>query len=78
MAPRKVCAGALVRAAHVALDNPGVEIDLQLVDAAVDLLAEDNPMELVEHGLVEALDDTACSLVLAFLRLWSVFLIRLT
>src|SRR3712207_9081358 len=33
------------------------EVGLELVDAAVELLAEDDAVELVEQGLVEALDD---------------------
>ena len=32
-----------------------IEIGLQLGDAVVELLAEGNPVELVQHGLVEAL-----------------------
>src|SRR6516165_9002631 len=46
---------ALVRAPLVVVDEPGVEVALQLVDRAVDLLAEGNPVELVEDGAMEAL-----------------------
>ena len=34
-----------------------IEVDLQILDRGVDLLAEGDAVELVEHGLVEALDD---------------------
>ena len=40
----------------VALD-PGIEIALEFGDRSVDLLAEGDAIELVEHRLVEALDD---------------------
>jgi hypothetical protein len=39
----------------VVFGDPAIEIGLQLVDAAVDFLAEGNAVELVEHGFVEAL-----------------------
>jgi hypothetical protein len=41
----------------VVVDDPSIEIGLQLVDCAVDLLAERHAVELVEHGAVEALAD---------------------
>lgn len=41
----------------VALD-PCVQIILQLGERAVDLLAEGYAIKLVEHGFVEAFDDT--------------------
>jgi IS30 family transposase len=41
----------------VELFYPGVEIGLQFVDRRIDLLAEGDAIELVEHGLVKALDD---------------------
>ena len=37
--------------------NPFIQIGLQLGDGVVDLLAEGDPVELVQHGLVEPLDD---------------------
>ena len=37
--------------------NPGIQIDLQLVDRTIHLLAEGDTVELVEHRLVEALAD---------------------
>jgi hypothetical protein len=40
----------------VALD-PGIEIALKFGDRSIDLLAEDDAIELVEHRLVEAPDD---------------------
>jgi len=43
----------------VVLDQPGIEISLQLIDAAVDLLAERNPVKLVQDSAMEALT-TAC------------------
>ena len=39
----------------IVVDQPGVEVGLQLVDRVVDLLAEGNPVELVEDGAMEAL-----------------------
>ena len=44
--------GALVELAH-----PEVEVGLEVLDRPVELLAEGDAIELVEHGLVEALDD---------------------
>src|SRR5579872_5791121 len=46
----------------VALD-PRIEIGLKLGDRSIDLLAEDDAIELIEHHLVEALDDA--------IRLWA-------
>ncbi len=46
---------SLVRTVVIVLRYPAVEIGLQLVDAAVDLLAERDSIELVQHGLVESL-----------------------
>jgi len=37
--------------------NPFIQIGLQLGDGVVDLLAEGDPVERVQHGLVEPLDD---------------------
>src|SRR5215831_476610 len=63
-ASRKVCIGvlpkpaALMRPQMVVLDQPGIEISLQLVDAAVDLLAERDAIELIQYGAMEALTDS--------------------
>ena len=47
----------LVRPDFIKLSHPGVEIGLQLVDRRIDLFAEGDAIELVEHGFVETLDD---------------------
>ena len=39
----------------VSLD-PGVEVGLKFGDRSIDLLAEDDAIELIEHRLVEPLD----------------------
>src|SRR5262245_35168031 len=39
----------------IVFDHPCVEVALQLADCLVKLLAEGDAIELVEHGLVEAL-----------------------
>src|SRR5262249_48688631 len=49
---------ALVRPQMVVLDQPGIEISLQLVDAAVDLLAERDTIELIQYSAMEALTDS--------------------
>src|SRR3954470_24496759 len=41
----------------VVLTDPCIEIDLQFVDRTIHLLAERDTIELVQHGLVEALAD---------------------
>ena len=41
----------------VELAHPEVEVGLKVLDRGVDLLAEGDAVEFVEHGLVEALDD---------------------
>ena len=48
---------ALMRARFVVRRQPGIEVGLQLVDRPIDLLAERHPIELVEHGAMEALAD---------------------
>ena len=45
----------MVRAALIVIGDPRIEIGLQLIDAAIDLLAKSNPIELVQRGLVEPL-----------------------
>jgi hypothetical protein len=48
---------ALMRPDLVELAHPEIEVGLQVLDGGVDLLAEGDAIELVEDGLVEALDD---------------------
>ena len=48
---------ALVGPDLVELAHPEIEVGLKLVDCGVDLFSEGDAVELVEHGLVEALDD---------------------
>src|SRR5262249_20027470 len=42
----------------VVVDEPGVEIGLQLFDGAINLFAERHPVELVEQRAVETLADS--------------------
>ena len=46
-----------MRSAEIELGQPSVEIGLQFVDRPVELLAEGDAVELVQHGFVEALDN---------------------
>ena len=55
----------------VELAHPEIEVGLQVVDSGVDLLAEGDAVELVEHGLVEALDDAVGLRALGLVRVWS-------
>ena len=48
---------ALMGALLVVFGDPSIQVGLQLVDGAIDLLAERHPVELVEHGAMEALAD---------------------
>src|SRR5437868_14574006 len=41
----------------VVFGNPGIQVSLQLVERAIDLLAEHYPVELVKDGAMEALAD---------------------
>jgi hypothetical protein len=41
----------------VVLLDPEIQVALQLLDGAIDFFAEGHPVELVEDGLVEPLDD---------------------
>src|ERR1700759_516985 len=52
-----VAPAALMRALFVVAGNPDIEVGLQLLDPAVDPLAERDLVELVEYRLVEALAD---------------------
>lgn len=58
----------LMLALLVVAFDPGFEIPLRLGDGAIDSLAERDPVELVEHGLVETLDDAIGSRALLFIR----------
>src|SRR5262245_23765095 len=49
---------ALMRPPMVVLDQPGIEISLQLLDAVVDLLAERDAIELIQYSAMEALTDS--------------------
>src|SRR5215468_6986101 len=46
----------------VVLGDPRIKVGLQLVNGAVDLFAERHPIELIQHGAMEALADS--------IRLW--------
>src|SRR5437773_8051144 len=46
---------ALMRAPMIVIDEPGVEVSLQLVDRLIDLFAKGDPVELVEDGAMKAL-----------------------
>jgi hypothetical protein len=46
-----------MRPTFVEGDEPIVEIGLQVRERAIELLAERHPIELVERGLVKALND---------------------
>lgn len=50
----------------IPLGHPGIEIDLELVESAVDLLAERHAVELVEHGAMKAFADAICLRALGF------------
>src|SRR5215203_6328583 len=41
----------------IVLSDPQIDVDLQLVDRTIHLFSKRDPVELVEHGLVEALAD---------------------
>ena len=49
---------ALMRPPIIVFRHPMIEILLQFADRRVDLLAEGDAIELVEHGLVVALDNS--------------------
>src|SRR3954447_3389223 len=53
----------LMRPVLVVAPDPLIKVGLQLGDRAVDPLAEGHPVELVQHRLVEALNDAV--------RLWA-------
>src|SRR3954464_3847705 len=48
---------ALMRPVLVVAPDPLIKVALQFGDRAVDALAERDPIELVQHRLVEALND---------------------
>ena len=47
----------------IVFDQPSIEVGLQLVNSVIDLLAERDPVELVQDGAMKALADT--------IRLWA-------
>src|SRR5262245_20638440 len=55
-----VAPSALMRTRVVVFGEPSIEIDLQLLDPAVEPFAERHSVELVEQRLVETLADTIC------------------
>src|SRR5215469_3374241 len=65
IASRKVCVGGLAEAPAtlmwstiIVFNQPGIEIGLQLVDRVIDLLAECDPVKLIQHSAMEALADS--------------------
>ena len=42
----------------VVFGDPRIKVGLQLIDRAVDLFAEHHPVELIQHGTMEALADS--------------------
>ena len=59
----------LVGADLIVVAEPLVHVGLQLGQTAIKLLAKGNPVELIQHGLVEALADP--------IRLWALGFVRL-
>src|SRR5215472_6673318 len=49
---------ALMGPLLVVFGDPRIKVGLQLVDRAVDLFAEHHPVELIQHGTMEALADS--------------------
>ena len=49
---------ALMGALLVVFGDPDIKVGLQLVDGAIDLLAERHPVELIQHGAMKALADS--------------------
>ena len=47
----------MVRSLLIVALDPAIKIDLEIGDRAVDLLAKGDAIELIEHRLVEPLDD---------------------
>ena len=58
---------ALMTPALVVVGHPDIEISLQFLDAAVDLLAEGDAVELVQHGAVEPLTFIPSSRLASFM-----------
>ena len=48
---------ALMWSTIIVFDQPSIEIGLQLVERVIDLFAERDPVELIEHSAMEALAD---------------------
>src|SRR6516164_5273388 len=42
----------------VVFGDPHIQVGLQLVDRAIDLVAERHPVELIQHGAMKALTDS--------------------
>ena len=55
--------------AMIILDQPGIEIGLQLVDCVIDLFAERHPIELVQDGAMEQLANAIGLRALGLVRL---------
>ena len=63
---------ALMWAPLIVVDQPSIEICLQLVDCAVDLLAEGHPVEFVQNSAMEALANAVRWGLFVLVRLWSI------
>src|SRR4029077_1442739 len=48
---------ALMRPPLIIVDEPSIEVGLQLLNRPIDLLAEGDPVKLVQHSAMEALAD---------------------
>jgi hypothetical protein len=55
-----------MRPSLIVFGNPGIEIGLQLVDCPIDLLAERDPVKLVQDGAMKALADAVGLRALGF------------
>ena len=47
-----------MRPALIVIDQPGIEIGLQLVNRVIDLFAERDPVKLIQDRAMEALADS--------------------
>jgi hypothetical protein len=57
----------------VVLDEPGIEVGLQLIDPAIKFLAERHAIELIEQRLAEALEIPLVCGLRALVRVRSMF-----
>src|SRR5262249_53881765 len=55
-----------MRSTIVVFDQPSVEIDLQLIDRVINLFTKGDPVELVQHGAMEALANSIWLRALGF------------